>query len=102
MLGKQNYSRRHILALGLVAVVIVFILWNVREVSFLLYPFRLFVTYVHEAGHGSAAILTGGELRSFEIFAMARASPTPPEGRERWLSRRDTWGRPCSGQCCST
>lgn len=69
MLGKQNYSRRRILALGLVAVVIVFILWNVREVSFLLYPFRLFVTYVHEAGHGSAAILTGGELRSFEIFA---------------------------------
>ncbi len=51
------------------AIVIVFILWNVPQVSFLLYPFRLFVTYVHEAGHGLAAILTGGQFLGFEVYS---------------------------------
>lgn len=68
ILGHKRTTQRMFL-LSILAVVIVFILWNVGELGFILYPFRLFVTYIHEAGHGTAAILTGGELRSFEVFA---------------------------------
>lgn len=67
ILGHKRTTQRMFL-LSILAVVIVFILWNVGELGFILYPFRLFVTYIHEAGHGTAAILTGGELRSFEVF----------------------------------
>jgi hypothetical protein len=68
VLGQKRATQQMFL-LSLVAVIIVFILWNVNELSFVLYPFRLFVTYVHEAGHGLAAILTGGQLNRFEVFA---------------------------------
>jgi hypothetical protein len=60
--------RNNRLLITALAVVVVFILWNVETLAFLLYPFRLFVTYVHEAGHGTAALLTGGEFLRFEVF----------------------------------
>lgn len=65
----DSTRRRRTLAILLAAIVIVFVLWNVPQVSGLLYPFRLFVTYIHEAGHGLAAILTGGQFIRFEVFA---------------------------------
>ncbi len=68
MLLDQTHYRRTLLIVA-VAVVIVFILWNVPQLDTLLYPFRLFVTYVHEAGHGLAALLTGGRFLRFEIYA---------------------------------
>lgn len=68
MVEGVGVSRRNLLIVA-AAVVIVFILWNVPQLDALLYPFRLFVTYVHEAGHGLAAILTGGQFLRFEIFA---------------------------------
>ena len=43
-----------VLALALVA----FALWN----SFVVYPFRVFVVFLHEISHGIAAILTGGRI----------------------------------------
>lgn len=62
--------RRRALVIALVAAVIVFILWNVPQIGeAVLYPFRLFVTYVHEAGHGTMAILSGGQFVSFEVHA---------------------------------
>ncbi|MCB9450774.1 MAG: M50 family metallopeptidase [Anaerolineaceae bacterium] len=66
---RRTLANQRTFLLSLAAAVIVFILWNVSGLDFILYPFRLFVTYVHEAGHGSAAILTGGHLVSFQIFA---------------------------------
>ncbi len=68
MFAQFNRSDRRLLLTALAAVV-VFILWNIPQLDFLLYPFRLFVTYVHESGHGTAALLTGGQFRGFEIFA---------------------------------
>ncbi|NWF69453.1 MAG: M50 family metallopeptidase [Chloroflexi bacterium] len=65
MLHDPHFRRRALLPL---AALIVFILWNTPQLSFVLYPFRLFVTYVHEAGHGLAAILTGGRLLEFHVF----------------------------------
>jgi hypothetical protein len=57
------------LGIILAAVIIVYILWNVPALKAILYPFRLFVTYVHEAGHGLVALLTRGQFIRFEIFA---------------------------------
>ena len=68
MFAQFNRSDRR-LVLAILAAVVVFILWNLPQLGFLLYPFRLFVTYIHESGHGTAALLTGGRFGGFEIFA---------------------------------
>lgn len=39
--------------------------------SVLLYPFTLLATWVHEMGHGIAAVLVGGDFHRLEIFADA-------------------------------
>jgi hypothetical protein len=65
---KRNHAQRSF-GLALAAGVIVLVLWNVPQLDFLLYPFRLFVTFAHESGHGLAALLTGGRFLGFEIFA---------------------------------
>jgi len=61
--------RRQSLLITLLALVAVAILWNIRELEFLVYPLRLFVTYVHEASHSLAAIVTGGSVSGFTISA---------------------------------
>src|SRR5688572_17239803 len=38
------------------------LLWNLPGLDLLFYPFRLFVTFLHEASHGLAALLTGGSI----------------------------------------
>ncbi|KPL81169.1 M50 family metallopeptidase [Herpetosiphon geysericola] len=35
----------------------------------LVYPFELFNTFVHELGHGFATLLTGGKFDRFEVYA---------------------------------
>jgi len=37
----------------------------------ILYPFTLLTTWVHEMGHGLAALMVGGHFRELEIFADA-------------------------------
>jgi len=37
--------------------------------NLVLYPLTLFTTWIHEMGHGLAAILVGGHFESLEIFA---------------------------------
>lgn len=70
LLDENRAHRRRALVIALVAAAIIFVLWNIPQISdTVLYPFRLFVTYVHEAGHGLAAILTGGRFIGFELFA---------------------------------
>lgn len=61
--------RQRALLIAAAAVVVVFILWNVPALDFILYPLRLFVTFVHETGHGIAAILTGGQFNRFVVDA---------------------------------
>ncbi len=39
--------------------------------DYLLYPFTLFTTWVHEMGHGLTALLVGGRFAELEIFANA-------------------------------
>jgi hypothetical protein len=52
-----------VLVLGVLSVV----LWRVPFVGWLLYPFQLYGTFIHEISHGLAAILTGGEFRRFAV-----------------------------------
>jgi hypothetical protein len=47
--------------------VVVYVLWNIPALSGVLYPFRLFVTFVHETGHGTMALLSGGRFLNFVI-----------------------------------
>ncbi len=63
---ELNFHRRALIAAGL-AFAIVFIVWNVPQLNVVLYPLRLFVTFVHESGHGLAAIATGGQLQGFVV-----------------------------------
>ncbi len=62
MLTYLAFFRQRALVVALIAFVVALILWNVPQLEFILYPIRLFVTFVHEAGHGLAAILTGGHV----------------------------------------
>jgi hypothetical protein len=66
---KPKNFRRRALVISLVAMVVVYILWNVPDLRGILYPINLFVTYIHEAGHSLAAILTGGAVDSFVVSA---------------------------------
>ena len=62
------YHRRALLY-ALFAGLIVFVVWNIPQLSLLLMPFRLFVTLIHEIGHGLAAVLTGGHWLSLTVNA---------------------------------
>ena len=53
--------RRLLLPLGLAAAALV--LWD----TFLVYPFRLFVVFLHEISHGLAAVATGGRIVSIGL-----------------------------------
>jgi len=64
---KPRNPRRRALLITAVAMVVVYILWNIPALDWLLYPLQLFTTYVHEAGHSLAAILTGGRVDQFVV-----------------------------------
>ncbi|MBE7512360.1 MAG: M50 family metallopeptidase [Anaerolineales bacterium] len=59
-------DRKRVLTIAFIAFVVVFFLWQTR--SIILYPFYLLVTYVHEMGHGLAAVFTGGRFVSFHVY----------------------------------
>jgi hypothetical protein len=69
MLTDTPNFRRNAFITALVSFGVAFALWNIPQLGFLMYPFRLFVTFVHESGHGLAAILTGGRLEGFLVNA---------------------------------
>lgn len=52
----------------LIVTVVVVIFLNFAWGRWILYPFRLLTTWVHEMCHGLAAILTGGRIGRLQIF----------------------------------
>lgn len=52
----------------LVAAAITVLLWFLPFTDFLTYPFRLFVTFIHESGHALAALLTGNRVVGLSVF----------------------------------
>lgn len=67
MNANPRKYRRQALLMTVLAMVVVYFLWNMRDLSFILYPIKLFVTYVHEAGHSLMALLTGGKVIGFVV-----------------------------------
>jgi hypothetical protein len=63
----HTLTRQRALMLTFTALVIVYLIWNVAALAPLAYPFRLFVTYVHEAGHSLMALLSGGKVVEFNV-----------------------------------
>lgn len=51
----------------LAAAAISLALWFIPYAWFVAYPFKLFVTFIHEGGHALAAVLTGNSVRSLSV-----------------------------------
>lgn len=77
-------DRRRSLFLAAAAFVIVLIVWQIPALNGLLYPFRFFVTTIHELGHGLAALLTGGRFLEYQVFANGAGVATTAGGT-RWV-----------------
>src|SRR5258708_38659449 len=65
---KKLNSRVESLLLAFLAFSLVFVLWQGSFNSGLLFPFRLLVTFVHETGHGLAALISGGRFLGFVVY----------------------------------
>src|SRR5579859_70249 len=64
---RVTAARRRLL-LAVAGFVVFLIVWQSGALVNLLYPLRLFVSLVHELGHGLTAILTGGKFLNFQVF----------------------------------
>ncbi len=51
----------------LVAAILSIALWFIPFAEVLSYPFRIFVTFIHEGGHALAALLTGNSVQSLSV-----------------------------------
>lgn len=52
-----------------IATAITVAVWFIPYAEYLVYPIRLFVTFIHESSHALGAILTGGSVKSLTIAA---------------------------------
>lgn len=77
-MARAERARMLLLAGG--AFVLVLICWQTGLLGTLLYPLRLFVSLVHELGHGLTAILTGGRFIKFEVFPNGAGLATTAGG----------------------
>ncbi len=64
----------------LTAAVLSIVLWFIPFAEVLTYPFRLFVTFVHEGGHALAALITGNSVDSLSIATNASGETYTTQG----------------------
>src|SRR5687768_4339692 len=57
------------LYLLIAATILTIVLWFIPFADYLVYPIRLFVTFIHESSHALVAMLTGGSVQSLTIAA---------------------------------
>ncbi|HSK62343.1 MAG TPA: M50 family metallopeptidase [Pyrinomonadaceae bacterium] len=69
----------------LVAAAISVLLWFIPFAEVLTYPFRIFVTFIHEGGHAIAALLVGHSVESLSVATDA-GGLTQTFGQQGWLS----------------
>lgn len=67
-------------AVLLTAAAISIVLWFVPFAEILTYPFRIFVTFIHEGGHAIAAVLTGNSVESLSIATNASGETYTTKG----------------------
>ncbi len=64
----------------LTAAVLSILLWFIPFAEVLTYPFRLFVTFIHEGGHALAALITGNTVESLSIATNASGETYTTQG----------------------
>jgi hypothetical protein len=64
----------------LVAATISVVLWFIPYAEVLTYPFRIFVTFIHEGGHALAALLTGNSVASLSVAPNASGETYTTQG----------------------
>ena len=64
----------------LVAATISVVLWFIPYAEVLMYPFRIFVTFIHEGGHALAALLTGNSVQSLSVSMDASGETYTSQG----------------------
>src|SRR5678809_1164122 len=64
----------------LIAAAISVVLWFIPYAEVLTYPFRIFVTFIHEGGHAIAALLTGNSVESLSIATNASGETYTTQG----------------------
>jgi hypothetical protein len=64
----------------LIAATISILLWFIPYAEFLTYPFRIFVTFIHEGGHAIAALLTGNSVNSLSVAMNASGETYTTQG----------------------
>src|SRR5215218_650973 len=78
-LRLSNDARPQALTL-LMAATISVVLWFIPFAEFLTYPFRIFVTFIHEGGHALAALVTGNSVTSLSVAANASGETYTTQG----------------------
>lgn len=68
--GISRDARPQALTL-LAAAAISIVLWFIPYAELLTYPFRIFVTFIHEGGHALAALITGNSVQSLTVAMNA-------------------------------
>ncbi|HYK22564.1 MAG TPA: M50 family metallopeptidase [Pyrinomonadaceae bacterium] len=64
----------------LFAATISIVLWFIPFAEFVTYPFRIFVTFIHEGGHALAALLTGNSVSSLSVAMNASGETYTTQG----------------------
>jgi len=64
----------------LVAATLSVFLWFIPYAEILTYPFRIFVTFIHEGGHAIAALLTGNSVESLSVAMNASGETYTTQG----------------------
>jgi len=78
-LGISRDARPQATVLLTAAVLSIF-LWFIPFAEILTYPFRIFVTFIHEGGHAIAALLTGNSVESLSIATNASGETYTSQG----------------------
>lgn len=64
----------------LIATTISLLLWFIPYAEILAYPFRIFVTFIHEGGHALAALVTGNSVESLSVAMNASGETYTSKG----------------------
>jgi len=64
----------------MVAAAISVVLWFIPYAEVLTYPFRIFVTFIHEGGHALAALITGNSVESLSVAMNASGETYTTQG----------------------
>jgi len=64
----------------LIAATLSIALWFIPYAEMLTYPFRIFVTFIHEGGHAIAALLTGNSVASLSVAMNASGETYTTQG----------------------